>query len=331
MYTLTTPVLDDLDAFCSVGGHSLDADTVRRQRPERISLLADESGQPVARCSLWWTETPSLDGRRLGYIGHFAATDADGSVDLLNRACGELAGQGCTLAVGPIDGNTWQRYRFITERGDEPRFFLEPDNPDEWPEYFRQAGFTPLAEYHSALNTDLTARDERIALKRQSLREEGITLRTLDMDHFDRELRRLHTLSLVGFRDNFLYTPISEEEFLAQYIGIRPHVRPEFVILAEKANRLIGFIFAIPDLYQAARGVRIDTAIVKTMAVHPDHAGKGLGGLLMDLAHQAIHQAGYARVIHALMHVDNRSGQISKHTARTFRRYTLFAKPIGQP
>jgi GNAT superfamily N-acetyltransferase len=252
-------------------------------------------------------------------------------VDLLNRACGELAAQGRTLAVGPIDGNTWQRYRFITERGDEPRFFLEPDNPDEWPGYFRQAGFTPLAEYHSALNTDLKVKDERIAQTRQSLREEGITLRTLDMNHFEKELRRLHALSLVGFRDNFLYTPISEEEFLTQYRSIRPHVRPEFVILAEKVSRLVGFIFAIPDLYQAARGVRIDTAIVKTMAVHPDHAGKGLGGLLMDLVHQAIHQAGYARAIHALMHADNRSGLISKHTARTFRRYTLFAKPIGQP
>jgi len=29
-----------------------------------------------------------------------------------------------------MDGSTWHRYRLPTERGAEPTFFLEPDNPE---------------------------------------------------------------------------------------------------------------------------------------------------------------------------------------------------------
>ena len=57
-----------------------------------------------------------------------------------------LAAERCTIAIGPVDGNTWQRYRLITEPGTEPPFFLEPDNPDAWPGQFTAAGFTPLAQ-----------------------------------------------------------------------------------------------------------------------------------------------------------------------------------------
>jgi GNAT superfamily N-acetyltransferase len=73
----------------------------------------------------------------------------------------------------------------------------------------------------------------------------------------------------------------------------------------------------------------VDTAIVKTMAVHPNHSGVGLGSLLMARCQQAARAAGFARAIHALFHEANRSGRISSHTARVIRRYTLFARPLG--
>jgi GNAT superfamily N-acetyltransferase len=64
------------------------------------------------------------------------------------------------------------------------------------------------------------------------------------------------------------------------------------------------------------------------MAVHPDHAGIGLGSVLMDRCQQAVRAAGFTRAIHALFHDANRSGKISGHTARVIRRYTLYARPV---
>jgi GNAT superfamily N-acetyltransferase len=206
---------------------------------------------------------------------------------------------------------------------------MEPDNPDDWPGQFTAAGFMPLAHYYAALNNALKADDPRLADLERRTAERGIAVQPLRMERFDLEMRRVHALSLVSFRDNFLYTPISEADFLAQYAPIRPHLQPNLVLLAEWGGELIGYIFALPNLLQGQSGQAVDTAIVKTMAVRPDYGGVGLGSLLMARCQKNIHAAGFTRAIHALFHEANRSGRISGHTAHVIRRYTLFARPLG--
>jgi GNAT superfamily N-acetyltransferase len=161
------------------------------------------------------------------------------------------------------------------------------------------------------------------------LTEQGIRLRSLDPDRFEEELRCLYPLALSSFQQNILYTPISEEDFLAQYLPIRPYLRPELVLIAEREGRPIGFMLAVPDLFQARREQIVDTIILKTVAVHPDHAGGGLGTLLVAHCQDEAARLGYRRAIHALMYEANNSRRISSHTARTIRRYTLFARPLG--
>ncbi len=180
------------------------------------------------------------------------------AAEILRLACERLAEEGCSLAVAPIDGNTWQRYRLLTERGPEPLFFLEPDNPDDWPAHFTGNGFAALAEYYSAVNTDLGQDDMGHAEVAQQVAGRGITVRSVDLNRFDDELRAIYALSAVSFRDNFLYTPIAEDDFVAQYRGIRPYLKPEFVLLAERSGELVGFLFNVPDMLQAQRGQPIE-------------------------------------------------------------------------
>ena len=320
---------DDWQRFCSLPGLSpLTQDICQRHAPDASWLLFALSG-PKARCSLWWNRTPPHDGQRLGLIGHYAARDAAAAGELLQKACDQLAEHGCTVAVGPMDGNTWRRYRLLTERGAEPPFFLEPDNPDDWPAHFTDNGFTPLAQYYSALNSDLNQRDPRADEAAGLLTGRGYRLRPLRLDRFDEELKAIYPLCLLGFRDNFLYTPLSEEEFLAMYRGLRDALQPELGVLAEHDGALVGFLLAVPDLAQKQRGVPVDTVIIKTMAVHPDHGGAGLGGWLMARCQENAARMGFRRAIHALMYETNRSRRLSSRTARVMRRYTLYARPLG--
>src|SRR5688572_23781145 len=89
--------------------------------------IAIMDGMAVARASVWWTNVPRVAGEQLGVIGHFAALESSGAEELLNDLCRELSRHGCSRAIGPMDGNTWRRYRLLTERGTEPPFFMEPD------------------------------------------------------------------------------------------------------------------------------------------------------------------------------------------------------------
>lgn len=320
---------EELEEFCSLPGLSpLTPELIARQRPDVQWMLRDADGTTAARCSLWWSGTPSHSGHRLGYIGHFAARDPGAAAELLNRACEQLTDR-ASLAVAPIDGNTWNPYRLLTERGTEPVFFLEPDNSDDWPAHFMESGFAPLANYYSALNEDLSRSDPRTGELMHRLTEQGIRLRCLNLHRFGEELKALYPLALSGFQRNFLYTPISEEDFLAQYLPVRPYLRPQLVLIAEKEERPIGFMLSVPDLLQARRGQTIDTIILKTVAVHPEHAGGGLGTLLVAHSQNEAARLGYRRAIHALMYEANNSRRISSHTARTIRRYTLFARPLG--
>jgi GNAT superfamily N-acetyltransferase len=306
-----------------------DAVNLRQQRVDG-HYLVNNGEETLARASLWWTDVPVVGGERLGTIGHFAAANEAAAVLLLSGLLEQLREQGCTLAVGPMDGNTWRRYRFMTEAGSEPPFFLEPWNPQAYPEYFLQAGFTPMAHYSSARVTDLTVRDQRIPRALERLQAAGIRWRPLQKERLEEELKAIYGLSLKSFAHNFLYTPISEEEFLAQYMAIAPYVRPELTLMAEQEGELLGYLFGIPDLNQSGGG-EIDTFIVKTVAVLPGRRSAGLGSVLVAESHRIAHERGYRYAIHALMHESNRSVNISAHYARTMRRYTLYQQRLAPP
>jgi GNAT superfamily N-acetyltransferase len=305
-----------------------DPATLGQHRTDLHCLVMDD-GEAVARASLWWNDVPTLERERLGVIGHFAARDMESAAFLLAQILNLLAEQGCTQAVGPMDGNTWRRYRFVTDVGSEPSFFLEPENPSAYPQYFLDAGFTSMAEYTSALVTELGAQDARIPRAIQRLKATGVTWRSLDMERFEDELKAIYCLSVKSFTQNFLYTPISEAEFLAQYKAIVPYVKPELTLMAEHQGELLGYLFAVPDLNQAQRGEVVDTFIVKTVAALPGRRSAGLGSVLVAESHRIARERGYRRAIHALMHQSNKSRNISAHYSNTMRRYTLFKLHLG--
>lgn len=315
-------------------------------------LIAYVEGQAVARCSLWWRAVPFLQGERIGCIGHYAALDRTAldraaAAELLATACAELQQAGCTFAVGPLDGSTFRAYRFVTERalqgGDPlPPFLLEPDNVDAWPNDFRAAGFRPWSEYVSDL-APLTGPDPKLESRTEALAAQGVQLRGLDpaifatgatsaasLAAFEKELARFYPLVMTAFAKSPLFTPLSYDEFAAQYAPVRALLSPELVALAEREGELVGFLFALPNFAQAQRGQTIDTVILKTLAVLPSLAGIGLGSLLTAKIHTQAYHLGYRWAIHALMHVQNRSRRISAHTAQPFRGYTLFARPLEQ-
>jgi GNAT superfamily N-acetyltransferase len=290
-------------------------------------------GDVLAYCSLWWKEAPTLRGQKVGAIGHYASADGDAAAALLDEAVGRLRQEGCTHAVGPMDGNTWRSYRFVTNASSvgapESPFFLEPVNPPDWPLQFEHAGFEPIANYFSALNDDLTRSDGRIDRIVHRLQGAGVRIYSALKANLRDELGRIYQVSRIAFTRNFLYTELPERAFVAQYLPLLDRIEPELVLLARRGGQLVGYLFAIPDFAQAARGEAIDTFLIKTVAILPEPSLRGLGTVLVARAHEVGNKLGYRRCIHALMHEDNVSRNISNHYAKTIRRYTLYGREIA--
>lgn len=312
----------------TAGMPPFDASQIEGHNVDLHLCAVDESGKVRAQCSLWWNNVPPFQTHQVGVIGHYASHGDEPASALLQQALTTLRRHGCTIAIGPLDGNTWRHYRFVTDTGREEAFFLEPSNPPEWPLQFERAGFEPLAEYYSALNTNLTLEDERVAHHENRLAERGIVIRSATGGNLSEQLGRIYAVSRIAFSQNLLYTELPEEAFRAQYARILPYARPELVLLAERGTELAGYLFAIPDLAQVARGESIDTFLIKTVAILPQLELRGLGSVLVARAQQQGLQMGFRRCIHALMHKNSVSRNISGHYAATMRRYTLFSREL---
>jgi GNAT superfamily N-acetyltransferase len=323
---IATPI--EQARFCAVpDGLALDPATLAASAADEHWLLADATGADAC-CSLWWRETPAYAGQRVGLVGHYAAADALAE-SLLQLACERLRQAGCALAIGPMDGSTYQAYRLVTEHGPEPPFFLEPQNPDSWPVHFAASGFSPLAHYYSAVQEHLDTTDVRLPEIERQMESLGVRVRPLDAVAFEHELRHVYPVVAAGFAQSLLASPIDEEAFVAQYRPLAALLAPELVQIAETDERAVGFLLVVPDWLQARRGEAVDTAIVKTMAVLPDYQRQGLGILLSSRAQAAARALGYTRAIHALMHEGNVSRRLSAtYQGRVIRRYTLFMKNL---
>jgi len=317
-----------LERFCAIPGTSVLIPPQIADADEHWMAVAN--GEVQARCSLWWSTARSVDGKRAGYIGHYGALSQQAGRELLRHACARLQSESCELAIGPIDGSTWKRYRLLTERGAEPPFFLEPDNPDDWPAHFTSAGFVELAHYSSASDADLAVRDPRVPELEARMSSLNVRIRNMDSHTFRSELERIYSISLVSFQNAFLYSPLSRAECIALYEPLEKYVRPELVFLAERNDEPLGFVFSVPDWLQAKRGLHVDTMIVKTLAIVPQHELSGLGGLLLDRCRQRGLEIGYRRAIHALIHDGNASSRrLSSRFGTTIRGYALYSRSLS--
>ena len=293
-----------------------------REPDERLSA-------PGASCSLWWSGERGVRGHRAGAIGHVRAADAASLAALLARACEALARQGCTLALGPMDGSTWGRYRAVVQRGPEPAFFLEPDEPDHVAAGFVAAGFGVAARYRSALEAPIACGDPRLAGVESRLASEGIRIRPLDPAHWDAELRRIHALCMASFRASFLFQPIAVHEFVALHRPLGALVEPGLALVAEEGGRFVAMFFSFADRLEAERTGRATTLVVKTIATLPERRCAGLARVLAERVAVSAHRKGFRRAIHALMHEANVSAAWSAQAGRVFRRYALFAKRLA--
>jgi GNAT superfamily N-acetyltransferase len=297
------------------------------ERADARVFLTNGDGQIITHAALWWRETPVFEGGRIGTIGGFAALDEEAAGILLDHATERLREAGCRIAVGPLNGNTWRRHRYVVSGEARGPFLLEPRNPPGYPGWWRNAGFNALSHYTSSV-IDLDGRRVVSPAMRARLEDSGIVIRKINPDRYEAELKLIHALSLKSFSANFLYTPLDETEFLDAYAKVRDHVEPDFVRIAERAGVACGFLFGIRDLEAEARGEK-PAVIVKTLAVDPEARSAGLGSLLVDEVHAAAYDKGYRESIHAMEHENNTSRKITgRYGGRVFRNYALFSSPL---
>lgn len=233
---------------------------------------------------------------------------------------------GASSVIGPIDRDTWHRYRTVIADTGAPAFMLEPYNSD-WREYVDsglKAGFDITSTYATSV---CNLKEDGPSLNYPEFGE--LTFKPFDMDCFDQQLNDIFQLSCQSFVHNYLYKAIDWSEFLALYQPVKPLMAklPALTELVYRDGQLVGLCLVLLDgMDQSGKG-----AILKTLMRQNDHALKGLGLTLVSRAIERSKRLGFEQLLLALYKEDGMSAYIANLVnASVIRRYGLLAKTICQ-
>lgn len=300
--------------------------TVGLPRPDEWCEPKDAGGEN--RCALWWRSVPKLAGEKLGVIGAFSAKSHDAGEVLLRSALQILRHQGCTLAVGPMNRDTWHDYRFACGPRDDPPFFLEPASDEVGLATFRSAGFEVCLQSVSTVSEQLKNVVMPCAGLESRFARAGIHLRPLQPRQIESDLAGIYGVARLGFARNPFFTPVTAKEFLKTRRALAERIDPRHVLVATRGQQITGFVFIAPDYSELERQSGIDTAVFKTLCILPGDEYRGLGRLLLAKAVNIALELGYRRGIHALMHEPSRGLEMIASQSRLLRRYLLLSRRI---
>lgn len=292
---------------------------------DALCFLLRNGSEVVARACVVVNPELRFRDRSTALVGWYECIDDDSAAAaLLDAIIEHCTVSGHTYLIGPMNGSTWHSYRFA-ERSDDPPFFLDRYNRPWYSAGWERAGFETIARYYSSASDPRGKTYERVERFEKIYRERGVTIRQLRREDFEKELRALHQVSLDGFRDNFLYTPILFDDFRSLNRRLEPYVDPGLVLIAEDENAdPLGFIFTLDDIYNREE----KSLVIKTVAVVSGGRGRGIGTLLVEKIHTIASDRGYSRVIHALMHEENTSMNIATEGSHICQSYRLFGRSL---
>lgn len=292
------------------------------QHLEGLYLLFKED-IPVGRFAFYENPHLRLNDERVACIGSYECVeDPEVSQELLRRAKALAKEKSYSTLTGPMEGSTWNSYRFSLHN-EVPNFFMEPYHHTYYNQQFEAFGFKPLADYFSAIVQSEEIDFTRLLELEKRFQKQGAQIQSIDPGNFSRELEEMAQLSLAGFAANFLYSPIAVADFVRKYAAIKTYMDPDLILTARnRVGELEAFIFCIPDLADPKR----ETIIIKSMVRKPGTPFKGIGSYLSLKVMQLAKEKGFKRVIHAMMISNNASLQISRKTkAKVFKEYRLYA------
>ena len=304
------------------------------ERPLEIVIFNDESNIVIGSLYLWHNR-PDYNGRKTSYIGNVNIYEKyrKDEEQLFNKVFEELKKEGIETIIGPLNGTTWNTYRYVTEKGNGRPFLLEPWNEDYYVSLFEKLDFKHLAGYISTVMEGMNSDGRKNLNKKiEKLKKfdyyEDIRVESAENKDLLTVLNKVYDLTVEAFKNNFLYSELEREIFLKMYLSYEDKIIKKFFKMLYLKDELIGYVFGIPDYTELGYKRKIDTVILKTIAVSPEYNGKGMGYILINSLIEEAEKEGYENVIYALMHESNVSKNIGLLLGNMLRKYTLFIKEL---
>ncbi|WP_332711947.1 hypothetical protein [Pelagibacterium mangrovi] len=247
---------------------------------------------------------------REGRIFAFDTKTAEDGTALIADALARLAEAGCSTVLGPIGEDSWGSYRLVVESDSTPAFPGEPDTPLFFVDCFTANGFIPVAHYISTVDT----------APQPSVRPApaDLAIGEWNRDNPEADMAAIHAIANSAFAAAPYFEPIGFDRFKAIHAPLLASLPSRYCLVGRDAAS--GEIVSCLLGYPSAAGL----VLKSLMTMRP-----GAGSALVDEFYRRAIDDGQSRIVHALMHEDNRSTRMSSsRQGRVFRRYGLFGRDL---
>ena len=103
----------------------------------------------------------------------------------------------------------------------------------------------------------------------------------------------------------------------------------EFILIAEKEGNEIGFVFCIPNFNELKITGKLNTLILKTIAVLPEYQRLSIGSIMINHIAKVAKNKNFENWIFAFMYSENSSQKMAKRNkTEIIREYALYGKEI---
>lgn len=281
-----------------------------------VNLALYKSQECLAMASIFKND----EFENVGMVGNYECVEDPEAAKFLFDEIGNAAlALGLNDLIGPMHGDTWQSYRYSLLP--QTPFLMESLHCPYYPEQWQQNGFSVWAQYqtnkelikHKVLQKDADA----------YFTDKQLTIRQFDSINAIDDLKKIRAFCTQVFVHNFMYSSISEAEFLALYTPLLPLLKPGLIDIVMDNDKMVGLIFAIDNLYANKE------VIVKTIARDLSDNYKGLAHHLAAKFQYKAWSMGYETMLHAYFHVDNKSSRVSSnYDGQMYQQHVLYKKEL---
>jgi GNAT superfamily N-acetyltransferase len=235
----------------------------RRKNPffghaEAEYFLAERDGEVVGRITAQidrrWDE---YQGGNDGMFGFFETTNDIAVARVLIGAAAEwLRERGRERMLGPMDFTTNDECGLLIEGYDIPPMILQPWHPPYYRELLESQG---LAKRMDLLMWKLTMGELHEetefhplihAAAEKSANEHGVRIRNMRKRDLEAEMGRFMEVYNVAWGPNWGFVPVTDEEVAFQARNLKPILREEWAMIAEKDGEVVGAACTLPDINQ---------------------------------------------------------------------------------
>ncbi len=219
---------------------------------EMEMFLAYKNNELVGRIAAITNENHNkFHQDNVGFFGFFESTDdKDVSHALFTESEKWLRERGKDAVLGPMNPSTNDEVGLLIKGFDSPPYVMMCHNPEYYGNLIESQGYEKAKDLY---DWQLDIRGMKIPEKIQrladmSLKKYDLTIRNIDTKNMTRDIQFIRKIYNDAWSRNWGFVPFTDEEIDHLGADLKQIVVEEFVLLAFKDDRPIGFLLCIPNI-----------------------------------------------------------------------------------